>query len=88
MQRPLAMPDRGRCRDCRGRAAHRETVVEAPPWKDAAPSDLAADVPPDAPDAAPFESTAEAEAASPAFEEDRPSDDQPSDDRPFGSPGI
>ena len=65
-----------------------ETVVEAPPWDDAAPSDLAADVPPAAPDAAPFESTAEAEAASPAFEEDRPSDDHPSDDRPFGSPGI
>ena len=37
---------------------------------------------------APFESTAEAEAASPAFEEDRPSDDHSSDDRPFGSPGI
>ena len=65
-----------------------ETAVEAPPWDDPAPSDLAADVPPAVSDAAPFESTAEAESASPAFEEDRPSDDQPSDDRPFGSPGI
>ena len=65
-----------------------ETAVEAPPWDDPAPSDLAADVPPAVSDAAPFESTAEAESASPAFEEDRPSDDQPSDGRPFGSPGI
>ena len=53
-----------------------------------APSDLAADEPPAAPEPAPFESTAETEAASPAFEEDRPSDDHASDDRPFGSPGI
>ena len=65
-----------------------ETVVDAPPWDDAAPTDLAADVPPAVSDAAPFESTAEAEGSSPAFEEDRPSDDRPSDDRPFGSPGI
>ena len=65
-----------------------ETVVDAPPWDDAAPTDLAADVPPAVSDAAPFESTAEAEGSSPAFEEDRTSDDRPSDDRPFGSPGI
>ena len=65
-----------------------ETVVDAPPWDDTAPTDLAADVPPAVSDAAPFESTAEAEAVSPAFEEDRPSDDRQSDDRPFGSPGI
>ena len=70
-----------------------ETVVDAPPWDDAAPTDLAADVPPAVSDATPFESTAEADAVSPAFENDRPSDDRPSDDRqsddrPFGSPGI
>ena len=65
-----------------------ETVVDAPPWDDTAPSDLSADVPPAETDAAPFESTAETETASPAFEEDRPSDEHQSDDRPFGSPGI
>ena len=65
-----------------------EIVDEAPPWNDEAPSDLAADVPPVVTDAAPFESTAEAEPASPAFEDDRTGDDRPSDDRPFGSPGI
>ena len=65
----------------------RESIVETGPPEDMAPSDLA-EGPPAAPDAAPFETTAEAEAASPAFEEDRPSDDHPSDDRPFGSPGI
>ena len=65
-----------------------ERVVDAPPWDDTAPTDLAADVPPAVSDAAPFESTAEAAAGSPAFEDDRPSDDRQSDDRPFGSPGI
>jgi hypothetical protein len=57
------------------------TAVAEPP-EDLAPSDLAADEPPTA-EPAPFESTAESEAAGPAFEEDRPSDD-----RPYGSPGI
>jgi hypothetical protein len=66
----------------------RESVVDAPPYEGVASSDLAADAPSAATDPAPFESTAETEAASPAFEEDRPSDDRPSDDRPFGSPGI
>jgi len=49
---------------------------------------VVADEPPTATEPAPFASTAEADAASPAFEDDRPSDDRPSDDRPFGSPGI
>ena len=56
-------------------------AAEAPPWKDTAPSDLAADVPPDAPDAAPSESTAEDESAGPAFEEDR-SERRPAERRP------
>jgi hypothetical protein len=60
-----------------------EAVFDTTPPEDLAPSDLAADEPPAAGEPAPFESTAESEAASPAFEEDRPSDD-----RPLGSPGI
>jgi len=68
-------------------AAGTATAVAEPP-EDLEPSDLAADEPPAAPEPAPFESTAETEPASPAFEEDSPSDDHSSDDRPFGSPGI
>jgi hypothetical protein len=64
-----------------------EAVVETP-YEDVTPSDQVAEEPPPASEPTSFESTAEAEGSSPAFEDDRPGDDRSSDDRPFGSPGI